>query len=140
MRRNWNIAGVCLGLMACAILFAGCEARDAGKDEVARLAREKEKQAKALNRQQSRRWPREATRYFNAVEAGDWKEAANLYNDPDKKYGRMAAPVTTNLWDRLMMATYAAGSHVGLLPKDYWPRFGNSPAWVPMSEVRNVCN
>jgi hypothetical protein len=130
----------CAVLMALAVLFSSCGGHDAAKDEVARLAKEKEKQAKALNAQQSRRWPHEATKYFNAVEAGNWKEANNIYQDLDKKYGQMPAPVTTNLLDKIMMNTYALGSHVGLTPRNYWPQLGNTPAGTPLNEMVGVCN
>jgi hypothetical protein len=141
MKWKRDIGGFCLGLTtSLVVLLSGCGARDAAKDEVARLAREKEKQAMALNWHESRRWPREASRYFKAVEEGDWQEASNIYKEIDKKYGRVPAPVTTNLWDRWMMNTFALGSRAGVLPKDYWPWLGNSPAWTPFKEVNGACD
>jgi hypothetical protein len=103
-----------------------------------KFAERKEAQARALNKQQSYRWPGEATKFFKAAEAGDWQEASNRYTKLLREYIAFHAPTAkTNSWDKFMMKTYALGSRVGILPINYWPNL-RGPQWSPIDEVNGA--
>src|SRR5579872_492358 len=142
MRMNRYLIGVGICLAWLAILPSGCgkkEAAPPGAEVLARFAEAKEKQAKELNKKQSYRWPGEASRYFEAMEAGRWNEASNLFAELDRKYNSFAASAPTNGWDGFKMKAYALVSRVGGLPRNYWPRLDGSQ-WEPVKEVKGACD
>ncbi len=69
-------------LWGVALLFSlGCspEAASPANPDLARLAAEKQKQARQLAEAQTNRVPRDTWALFDAAEAGDWTTASNRF-------------------------------------------------------------